>query len=119
MRRGTVVVLAGSLFCGLPAFLVNAEEPKVVQQLPYRPDLRRERPDKNTAVFRLLPTWQKSAGDPRQDTKALKSQPFRLLTLRDDPPAEIRLVGEFREAKEDRNDDETSRIYRQLNKRIS
>ena len=70
------------------------------------------------AQFRLIPTWRKSDVDPQQDTKANKSQPFRLLTLRDDPSPEFRQFADRKESKDDRAD-ENSKIYRLLNKRIS
>lgn len=119
MRRGTFIILAGSLLLSLETAPAVAEEPQVIQQLPDRPDLRRERVGKNAHVFRLLPTWQKSAGDPHQETKANKSHPFRLLTLRDKASPEIRQFADRQDSKADRDDDEHSKIYRLLSKRIS
>jgi hypothetical protein len=79
MRRGALVVLAGLFVSSLGSSPAISDETGVIQQLPDRPDLRRDRCGRNTKVFHLLPTWHKSEVDPRQDMKAKKSQPFRLI----------------------------------------
>ncbi len=79
MRRGALVVLAGLFILSVGSSPAISDETGVIQQLPDRPDLRRDRCGKNTKVFHLLPTWHKSEVEPRQDMKAKKAQPFRLL----------------------------------------